>query len=807
MLDGVSYGPFGPAEESGGLCGPEQAEKDLKMIASGGFNAVRIYDAPQDWFLDLCREHGLLVIAGIPWTDHVDFLRSGRDRRGLLRTVAAAARRLAHRPEVGALLVGNEIESTLVRWLGPGRVQAFLEDLIDAVHDAAPETLAAYANYPTTEYLQPANADFTAFNLYLEQRPAFERYLMRLHNIAGDKPLILTETGCDAKAHGESAQANMLAWQRQAAAEAGLAGNVVFSFTDDWHRGGAKVENWQFGLTRADRSPKKSWEALSGKWPDALSLLAQPAPKMSVIVCTYNGAATLKECLAGMRRLNYPDKEVIVVDDGSTDGVPQIAQQFPEVRYIRQEHAGLSVARNTGASAATGEILAYTDDDCVPEEDWLVWLAMAFRSRDVACAGGPNIPPPPQNTAQAAVIAAPGGPAHVLVSDTVAEHLPGCNLAVRRGAFEAVEGFRPKYVAAGDDVDFCWRLQDRDLKIAFHPAAMVWHYRRFSVKAFFRQQAGYGKAEALLMARHSSRFSQTGGARWHGTVYQPALLRLTRGVSRIYSGRFGKAPFQAIYGGTLSEFTWLLTSFPWWALTLSIGLNGLWFRPALWVAALMALATLTLTARHSFSLRLGGKYHTLHGRLLLWWLYLSQPLVRGWTRFLWNVRFGSEPAGPVFGTGKRTLPRLLSKGVAEMAFWTSDGRGREDLLTALQAQFTAAQMRPHPDDGWRDWDVEVQPGRMWAVRLTTVTEYHKDGGRLTRVRLASRAMPSVWMLHSTVAIALILLAVFTPLHSLWAAGLFFIWLFAFEGTHVRHVARTSQHVCAAARAAGMERRE
>ncbi|NIP81943.1 MAG: glycosyltransferase, partial [Gemmatimonadetes bacterium] len=69
----------------------------------------------------------------------------------------------------------------------------------------------------------------------------------------------------------------------------------------------------------------------------------------------------------------------------------------------------------------------------------------------------------------------PGGPNHVLLSDAVAEHIPGCNMAFRTAALREVGGFDPRFRIAGDDVDICWRLQQRGWTLGFHPAAMVWH--------------------------------------------------------------------------------------------------------------------------------------------------------------------------------------------------------------------------------------------------------------------------------------------------------------------------------------------
>jgi len=108
-------------------------------------------------------------------------------------------------------------------------------------------------------------------------------------------------------------------------------------------------------------------------------------PRISVVVCSYNGARTIRDTLDGLGRVDYPDFEVIVVDDGSTDHVSAIVADYP-VRLIRTENRGLSSARNTGCEAATGEIVAYVDDDAWPDPHWLRYLAIAYRKGDVETA-------------------------------------------------------------------------------------------------------------------------------------------------------------------------------------------------------------------------------------------------------------------------------------------------------------------------------------------------------------------------------------------------------------------------------------
>src|SRR5205807_3156862 len=143
---------------------------------------------------------------------------------------------------------------------------------------------------------------------------------------------------------------------------------------------------------------------------------------------------TLADCLNSLGKLNYPNYEVILVDDGSTDNTAQIVAQFPNVRYIHQSNLGLSHARNAGPAAARGDVFAYTDSDCMADPDWLYFMICTLISGDYVGVGGPNITPPAVDWIQAAVSAAPGGPSHVLLTDVVAEHIPGCNMAFHRAA-------------------------------------------------------------------------------------------------------------------------------------------------------------------------------------------------------------------------------------------------------------------------------------------------------------------------------------------------------------------------------------
>lgn len=535
-LRAVTYGPF-PAEKS-----PDAAAEFTK-IRRAGFNSVRLFTLPDQHILAAAEAAGLRVFAGLDWRAHEDFLARPALVSAAHVRLSAFLREHATHPALGGVYVGNEIPSDLVRWMGPVIVRQTLEEMIARGRSLAPHLLFAYANYPSTEFLEPANADFSAFNVYLEERQPFTDYLRRLQNIAGDRPLVISEFGMDTQRNSREKQAETLCWALDAAHREEAAGFTVFSWSDLWENGGHEVVDWDFGLTDRNGAEKPSLGRLAG-WETP----PPPAPlqRYSVIVCTRNGAPRIRACLRAIAAMDFPPHETLVVSDGSTDETEQIvSREFPGVRLISTPPSGLSAARNAGAAAATGDIFAFTDDDCEPDGEWLSRLDRAFTHERTAAAGGPNLPPAARTLEEAVIRAAPGAPSHVLLDDTEAEHLPGCNLAVRREAFEDIGGFDEDFHTAGDDVDFCWRLSDVGYHLAFVPGAFVWHWRRPSIRTFLRQQMGYGKAERILLEKHPERFGQNGEARWKGFVYGGGAVRAGED-SIIYHGAMGQAGYQSV---------------------------------------------------------------------------------------------------------------------------------------------------------------------------------------------------------------------------------------------------------------------
>jgi GT2 family glycosyltransferase len=748
-IRGVTYGTFRPDVNGSEFHDRQLVERDFNQIAANGMNAIRTYTVPPHWLLDAALRYGLRVLVGLPWEQHITFLDDKSRVRSIEERVRGGVRASAGHPAVLCYAVGNEIPAPIVRWYDHRRIERHIQRLYEAAKDEDPAALVTYVNYPSTEYLDLSFLDLLCFNVYLESQERLRAYLARLQNIAGDRPLIMAEIGLDSRRNGQIAQARMLDSQIRTAFAAGCAGAFVFSWTDEWYRGGHDIDDWEFGLTDRERRPKPALTTVRDAFSDVPFPRNRRWPRISVIVCSYNGAATIRDCFAALERLEYPDFEVIVVDDGSTDCTAAIAQGYG-FRVTSSENRGLSSARNTGMEMATGEIIAYIDDDAYPDPHWLTYLASTFLDTEHAAVGGPNIPPPGRGIIADCVANAPGGPLHVLLSDHEAEHIPGCNLAIRKAALREIGGFDPQYRVAGDDVDICWRLRERGYTLGFNPAAIVWHHRRNSVGAYWKQQQGYGKAEALLERKWPEKYNAEGHLTWVGNLYGKGLPHsfvLRR--NRIYHGTWGSALFQSIYQPSSGGISSLLLM-PEWYLILFVllvlsGLGVFWPPLLLLVppAALSIFASMLqvgLSAkRASFQTRPASRVQRFKLQTITAFLYLIQPLARLRGRLYnglvpWRQR---HPCG------------LSSPQSQVFALWSERWRTFAERLTDLCEALKASGAVVLTGGDYDRWDLEVRCGMLGSTRLLMTIEEHGEGKQMMRIR--------TWPVCSTRGITLMLL--------------------------------------------------
>ncbi len=761
---GVTYGTFRPREE--GSCFPDEAtvECDFTAMAAHGINTVRTYEVPPRWLLDAARCHGLRVMVGLPWTQHVAFLDDRRLIHSIEKQIRAGVQACAGHPAVLCYAIGNEIPAAIVRWHGRRHIERFLHRLYRLAKAEDPGALVTYVNFPTTEYLQISFLDLVCFNVYLESRERLEAYLARLQNLAGERPLLMAEIGLDSRRNGLERQAESLDWQIRTAFAAGCAGAFVFAWTDEWYRGGYDIDDWDFGLTTRERAPKPALATVRAAFAEAPFPSGSDWPRISVVVCSYNGSRTIRDTLEGLRRLDYPNYEVIVVNDGSTDNTAAIAGEY-DFRLFSTENRGLSNARNFGWQQATGEIVAYIDDDAYPDPHWLQYLAYTFKTTAYVGVGGPNLAPPGDGRIADCIANAPGGPVQVLLTDRTAEHIPGCNMAFRRTALAAIEGFDPRYRTAGDDVDLCWRLQAQGWKIGFHAAAVDWHHRRNSVRTYWRQQQGYGRAEALLEEKWPEKYNVLGHATWAGRLYGKGwTLSLGGWGGRLYQGVWGSAPYQSLYQPAPRDF-WSWPLMPEWylliALLAALTVLGFSWPPLLWGAPLLLGAivlpvgqAIVSAARARFTSQPKGIRQ--YGRLyaITAFLHLQQPLAR----LIGRLKHGLTPWRM---RGDKTHFKLFTQ---NPTLWQESWEDSNMTLDRLRAALRRQGAVVITGGDYDDWDLFIRGGLFGGASVLMATEEHGAGRQLKRFRIAPRYS------RSGIGLALLLAAI------CWAAGLDHAWV-------------------------------
>jgi O-antigen biosynthesis protein len=744
-IRGVTYGTFHPDAAGNFYPSPEITSRDFAAMVANEINAVRTYTVPPRWLLDLAAEYGLWVMVGLPWEQHIAFLDDRKRVRSLEQRIRASVRSCAGHPALLCYAIGNEIPAGIVRWYGRHRVERFLARLYRIAKREDPDSLVTYVNYPTTEYLQLRFVDFVCFNVYLEQQNRLAAYIARLQNLAGDRPLVLAELGLDSRRNGKQKQAEILDWQLRTTFASGCAGTFVFAWTDEWYRGGYDIDDWDFGITDRQRRPKPALNTAR----QAFAQVPFPAlsfPTISVVVCSYNGSHTIRDTLSGLANLEYPHYETIVVDDGSTDNTAAIVSEY-DVRLIRTPQSGLSHARNVGMQAAKGEIVAYIDDDAYPDPHWLTYLAITFMETSHVGVGGPNLPPPEDGMVAQCVANAPGGPSHVLLSDQEAEHIPGCNMAFRKSCLEAIAGFDPQFRTAGDDVDICWRLQEQGWTIGFSPAAVVWHHRRNSVWRYWKQQQGYGKAEALLEQKWTDKYNILGHLTWSGRIYGPSVMYGLSVQERVFYGTWGSALFQSIYQPMPGTLRTLLLMPEWYLVVMVlVGLSllgGVLWTP-MWLISPLALVAIAATiiqvcrsvAQAKFPNQPKSHFDRWRRYSLTAVLYLLQPLARLKGRF----RYGLQP-WRWYGMSNLALP------LARVAtLWSASWHAPQSWLTSIETAIQSAGHRVQRGGNFDPWDLEVPGGLFGSNRLLMAIEEHGGGQQLVRLRTWSRWSKLGWML-------------------------------------------------------------
>lgn len=232
--------------------------------------------------------------------------------------------------------------------------------------------------------------------------------------------------------------------------------------------------------------------------------MSREEPSISIVVPTHRRPRQLSACLSALAAQDYPRErfEVVVVDDGGGEDGGSMADSLAafldqlNVRLLKQAHAGPAAARNNGARAACGELLAFTDDDCAPDAGWLRALAATFRAAPESAIGGRTLNALPTNLYSTA--------SQVLLEYLYSYYnpLPMCagffasnNFALAHESFLSFGGFDENFQgAAGEDRDFCDRWRHAGFLMSYAPEAVVHHAHKLTPRTFWRQHFNYGRS-------------------------------------------------------------------------------------------------------------------------------------------------------------------------------------------------------------------------------------------------------------------------------------------------------------------------
>ncbi|MBV8359731.1 MAG: glycosyltransferase family 2 protein, partial [Deltaproteobacteria bacterium] len=367
--------------------------KRLGDLSAAHTTAAVIADGDAEALLDLVAQAGLYALLELKVQPEALFSRN------TLRMAIADLRKrvtsLRGYPSLIGYLIDCSVDSDALRSRGLEMLRARLARIVAAIRDIDASKMVGVKHRASTVGLMLHDEDFVYALMQPLAPGELRSSVIHLHNLAEARPLILEF------AEASPDQDELIAY----AFGLGAAGVVAQASPDDNRRAKPPVHG-SLSLKTLRASELLPFLALNGTCPP------KPAwtPKVSIVICAYNAERTMRQCLESLRRLDYPNFEVIIVDDGSRDATAQIAVDFPEFRLIRQSNKGLSVARNVGLHAALGELIAYTDSDCVVDPHWLSFMVRAMAEGGLDGCGGPNYAPHEDGWVEGCVAASPGAP-------------------------------------------------------------------------------------------------------------------------------------------------------------------------------------------------------------------------------------------------------------------------------------------------------------------------------------------------------------------------------------------------------------
>ncbi|MBI4639086.1 MAG: glycosyltransferase, partial [Candidatus Tectomicrobia bacterium] len=245
-------------------------------------------------------------------------------------------------------------------------------------------------------------------------------------------------------------------------------------------------------------------------------------PFVSIIIPVFNASKTIARTIEACLSQTYPQEklEVIVVDDGSTDRTREIVTHYPVV-LVSQRNSGPAAARNRGWRASKGEMICFTDADCIPEKEWISKLVKKYTSQEIGGVGGSygivNCESFLASSIHEEIVER-----HLKMPSSV-DYLGSFNLSYRREVLEETGGFNETYrEASGEDNDLSYRVKKAGYTLLFDPTIVVAHHHPERLFRYLRQQFKHGYWRVLLYLQHPTMIKGDGYS-GVGDLAQPPL--------------------------------------------------------------------------------------------------------------------------------------------------------------------------------------------------------------------------------------------------------------------------------------------
>ena len=231
---------------------------------------------------------------------------------------------------------------------------------------------------------------------------------------------------------------------------------------------------------------------------------------ITIIIPTYNRKVLLKKCINSLINQSYKDFEIIVVDDGSTDGTKDLIKNYEQIRYLRQENKGPGNARNLGIKNAGGSIIAFTDDDCIPDKDWLKNALHYFDDPAVIGVEGKTLKKGKLTPTSIPIINEYGG------------KYSTCNMFYRLSLLKEIGGFDKRFRFSGEDSNLARRALKKG-KIVFAKDVKVVHpVKYYDIKGFIKKHKSLKKTYwQVLGSKESKKYFS-----WESLVHYPFYISL-----------------------------------------------------------------------------------------------------------------------------------------------------------------------------------------------------------------------------------------------------------------------------------------